>query len=100
MLSHCGLDLRVPNDADVEYVSTCLLGIWTLSLKKRLSKWPCMLRFVDSERSGSTFWVTKSSPRSWAPQRPILVAFVMHRLGGRHCYKSCLTVGETEAWES
>lgn len=53
-----------------------------------------MLGFANFEKSGSTFGVMKSSPRSWAPEYHILVAFVTHRLGEGHCYKSYFTVGE------
>lgn len=82
-----------------KHLSTCLLTICTLCLKKRLLKWSCVHRFINSERTESTFWVVKSSPRSWAPQSPSLVVFVMPRLGDRHCYQSCFMVGETKALE-
>lgn len=83
-----------------KHLSTCLLTICTLCLKKRLLKWSCVHRFISSERTESTFWVVKFSPRSWAPQSPSLVVFVMPRLGDRHCYQSRFMVGETKALET
>ena len=54
----------------------------------------CMLGFANFEKSGSTFGVMKSSPRSWAPEYHILVAFVTHRLGGGTVTSPILRLGK------